>query len=217
MDAHFTRLMEQLDDIKEHIPEGKYLEFANSLRDTKVLSDKSSLYKITYVDTKVKMNQSTVSIVGPHVVTKTINPFEFFGIEADYIQLKIKKIQETIEIQGYARATRHLNTPIQNSIVNIYWEDESYEPIHVRLDRSRDIIILSLTKINQDRLTKKPDIVMTQSVFKRLVMQLSEGNWQLVSQAATNDNTPTICDQQGRQQLVQQDDGTMIQIVYPQD
>lgn len=216
MDAHFSTLMDQLDDIKDSIPEGKYIEFCNALRDAKRLSDQSVLYKITYVDAAIVMNQATISVITPRVVRKTINPYEFFsGCSAEYVQAKIAKLRETIAVHGFAKSHQGgCDAAYEDTTaISVYWEDDDLaEPIHVRLDRNRDIVIISLEPLSGKRLVTSPDITMHMGLFRRMAAHIREGTWEVVTDP---DNVTSVRDSSGRPQTAMRDDGTLVQIVYP--
>lgn len=212
MNTHFSKLMEHLDEIKDGIPEGKYLQFCNALRDAKQLADRSIMYNIKYVDATVTMNHATVSVVTPRVVQRSINPYEFFcHVQPEFMDMKINKLRETIAAQGFARTTHPGPCDTDDTpLVNIYWDEGN---IDVRLDRCRDIIIFSLEPVSG--LPKcKPLISMHIDLFRRMAAFLESGRWKI----NTDDNDVTsICDLDGKPQAVQREDGTIVQMVYPHE
>lgn len=213
MNAHFTTLMDQLDDIKDNMTEGQYLSFCNALRDAKVLADSSNMYKITFVEASIAMNHFTIPVIAPRVIKRTINPYEFFcSINPSHIPMKLDKIMETISRQGFAKAT-HSSTNCysdDDTVILLPWEEED---MTVRLDQSKNIIILSLVQVNGDPPKTKPEVSMDLNLFKKISTNIQEGIWFF----KTVNSISSIVDSEGRQQVAQTDSGDFVQIVYATD
>ncbi len=216
MNTHFQALMGHLDDLQDSIPEGKYVDFCNALRDAKRHSDRSLMYKILYVDVTIHMNTATVSVVTPRTVSQVIDPYEFFvNVSPDYIPDKISKLQETISNQGFARTPHGGAMPHGDyTAVSVYWDDDGdVDPIHVRLDRNRDIIIISLEPVEACR-PRPSKLTMHAGLLKRIFAHVQEGLWHMTTGP---DNVPSFVDNNGRPQVTQKADGTLVQIMYSSD
>jgi hypothetical protein len=147
MSTHYASIMEQIDDVKEKLSDGEYLNLCNSLRHAAKDNEESTLYNITFVEPSVGMNSASIAVFKNNIVTCVISPYLLFSqIPKEYIPNKIYDVKEAIAEHGYCTtvAFRGHNGPIQ-PIIDVTWEDEEIQDfIHVRVERSFEIFILKL-------------------------------------------------------------------------
>lgn len=215
MYAHFSNLLTTLDKHQDSMPEGAYLELCNALKATKEgIEGSLDFYRIKFVTTGVRTNQDTVSTVYPRISNRIVNPTEFFpAVDPSYLPHHIEKIQDAIAREGYALAVHgRSGWGNDNSIVNVYWEDEAIgEPVHVRLDKSREVIILDIHRVTEERPKKARELTLTLEQLQELVTQVENGEWHLET---NSDEVSSICDSDGRPQLIQGPDGRLARITY---
>jgi hypothetical protein len=147
MSLHYASIMEQIDDVKEKLSDGEYLNLCNSLRYAAQENEESSLYNITFVEPSVSMNSASIAVFKTNVVSCVVSPYFLFNqVPKEYIPNKIDDVQKEISEHGHYTtvAFRGHNGPIK-PIIDVLWDDEELEDtIHVRVERSFEIVILKL-------------------------------------------------------------------------